>query len=101
MRTPTLFETAPRFDGAGYVPSVDQARLTGQLARVFDLMCDGRWRTLQEMAEATSDPQASLSAQLRHLRKQRFGGYAVEKRRRHPERGTWEYRLLIEPEEAA
>lgn len=93
MRTPLLFETAPRFSGPAYDPAVDQARLTKQLGRVFDVMCDGRWRILQEIAEATGDPHASISAQLRHLRKPRFGGYVVQKRRRAPLSGTWEYRV--------
>ena len=37
--------------------------------------------------------EGSISAQFRHLRKQRFGAYAVEKRRRQPAGGTWEYRV--------
>jgi hypothetical protein len=58
-------------------------------------MRDGQWRTLYEIAKATGDPETSTSAQLRHLRKPRFGGYVVEKRRRTATAGTWEYRLLI------
>lgn len=47
------------------------------------------------LAEWTEgDPAASVSAQLRHLRKPRFGGFVVEKRPRGDrERGLWEYRL--------
>lgn len=86
----------PRFDGAVYVPRVDDVRLTGQLRRVFDLMSDGRWRTLAEIEQATGDPAASVSAQLRHLRKSRFGAHRVEKRRRGAaEAGLWEYQLII------
>jgi hypothetical protein len=95
MSAPTLFDTAPRFNGPAYDPALDHQRLTRQLGRVFDLVQDGRWRTLQEIADATGDPHASISAQLRHLRKPRFGGYAVEKRRRSPYGGTWEYRLVL------
>ena len=40
------------------------------------------WLTLDELAKLTQYPPASISAQLRHLRKARFGGYAVAKRRR-------------------
>jgi hypothetical protein len=93
MRPPNLFDTAPRFDGATFDPALDQARLTKQLGRVFDVMQDGAWRTLDEIAGATGDPHASISAQLRHLRKRRFGGYAVDKRRRLPASGLYEYRL--------
>jgi hypothetical protein len=80
-----------RFDGADYVPSRDDVRLTGQLERVFNLIADGKWRTLRQIAEGTGDPEASVSAQLRHLRKPRFGSHTVN--RRHLERGLYEYQL--------
>jgi hypothetical protein len=67
-------------------------RLCGQIKRIYDLMSDGRWRSLAEIERATGDPQASISAQIRHLRKDRFGGHRVEKRRRG-ESGTWEYQV--------
>jgi hypothetical protein len=85
-----------RFAGDDYDPKHDDARLTGQIERVFELMKDGRWRTLGEIETATGDPQASISAQLRHLRKARFGGHDVEKRPRGDrDRGLYEYRLLV------
>lgn len=83
-----------RFNGPAYEPRYDLERLTGQIRRVYDLMNDGIWRTLDEIHRATGDPQASISAQLRHLRKVRFGGYIIEKRRRGEETaGLWEYQL--------
>lgn len=82
------------FDGPVYEPVHDHTRLTLQHARIRDLMLDGTWRTLQEIADATRDPVASVSAQLRHLRKPRFGSYQVEKRHRGPRgAGLWEYRV--------
>lgn len=53
------------------------------------------WVTLAELAAKTRFPPASISAQLRHLRKARYGGWAVEKRRREwvMEELVWEYRL--------
>lgn len=79
-----------------YEPEVDRPRLKGQLLRVFDAMSIGGWRTLRELSDETGDPEASVSAQLRHLRKERFGSYIVEKRRRGGEAsGTWEYRLSV------
>src|SRR5579864_1983797 len=53
------------------------------------------WLTLAELAGKTKFPPASISAQLRHLRKARYGGWAVEKRRREwiTEELVWEYRL--------
>ncbi len=92
--TRQLFDRA-HFNGDGYEPSRDDERLRGQIRRVYDLMVDGRWRTLDEIASRTGDPPASVSAQLRHLRKKRFGEFRVEKRRRGGESsGLWEYRLL-------
>src|SRR5271170_4233114 len=38
------------------------------------------WLTLDELAKLTHYPPASISAQLRHMRKPRFGAYEVVKR---------------------
>jgi hypothetical protein len=59
------------------------------------------WLTLVELSRLTQYGEASISAQLRHLRKPQYGGYVVEKRRREVaevlcsvEHGpVWEYRL--------
>lgn len=80
------------FNGADYVPARDNPRLTKQIERVYHTMLDGQWRTLDGIAVTTGDPPASVSAQLRHLRKRRFGGHTVE--RRHLGGGLYEYRLL-------
>lgn len=85
----------PRFDGPDYVKEFDQERLTGQVKRIYNLMIDGTWRTLKEIESTTADPQSSISAQLRHLRKKRFGNHIVNKRRRGAETsGLFEYQLL-------
>lgn len=81
----------PRFDGPHYVPERDDVRLTGQIERVFLLMRDRKWRTLEQIASETGDPHASISAQLRHLRKRRFGGYTV--RVNNLGGGLFEYQL--------
>lgn len=88
----------PRFDGADYVPERDDVRLSGQLLRIIDCMKSGQWRTLASIARITGDPEASISAQLRHLRKPRFGGHTVE--RRHLGRGLYEYRVVFNTQEA-
>jgi len=83
-----------RFNGPAYDKDFDQARLKGQILRIYTLMSDHQWRTLSEIEHLTGDPQASISAQLRHLRKDRFGGFIVERRRRgDPKHGLHEYRL--------
>jgi hypothetical protein len=66
-------------------------RLSTQLEDVKKLMLDGSWRTLDRIARATGHPHASISAQLRHLRKARFGSYQVS--RRHVGNGLYEYQV--------
>ena len=84
-----------RFDGPAYERRFDQERLTGQMARIWTVMADRAWRTLSEIETETGDPPASISAQLRHLRKARFGAHTVERRARGDRaNGLWEYRLL-------
>jgi hypothetical protein len=82
-----------RFNGPDYIPERDNARLTGQIHRVFECMSDGKWRTLREIANVTGDPEASISAQLRHLRKRRFGNHQVFKR--YIANGLYEYQLIV------
>ena len=80
-----------RFNGADYVPERDNDRLGAQLKRIFDIVIDGQWRTLQDISKLTGDPHASISAQLRHLRKPRFGSWNVE--RKYIGDGLYLYRL--------
>jgi|SRR5690348_7805261 len=62
------------------------------------------WLTLDELAKLTHYPPASISAQLRHMRKPRFGAYHVVKRCRKVNQsmraegfGTvWEYSVFQE-----
>ena len=70
-----------------------------------DVMLSARecetWLTLDELAKLTHYPPASISAQLRHLRKPQNGGFVVKKRPRisgvilpGEDFGTvWEYQL--------
>ena len=82
------------FDGATYEFQFDHSRLSGQVARVFAFMAFGYWHTLDEIAAATGDPCQSVSARLRDLRKPRFGGHTIDRRRRgDPKDGLFEYRL--------
>jgi len=86
-----------RFDGSDYNPARDDVRLTGQLLRVWNVMSGGTWKTLDQISRETGDPAASISAQLRHLRKQRFGGHAVEKE--YMGNGLYRYRVIVNKEE--
>lgn len=86
------------FGGVTYDPRLDEDRLTKQLGRVWDVMSRQHtdiWLTLAEISARTGDPQASVSARLRDLRKPKFGGYDVQRRRRGPAKnGLFEYRLI-------
>ena len=86
----------PHFDGITYSPEFDYTRLGAQLRRVFDVVRSGRWYTLSELSNLTGDrSEAAISARLRDLRKPKFGGFEVERRRRgDPKLGIWEYRLV-------
>jgi predicted transcriptional regulator len=85
-----------RFDGVDYIAERDNPRLTGQLKRIWEVMKSGEWKSLKEIAEITNDPEASISAQLRHLRKERFGKHNVE--RKNLGNGYYVYRLEINNE---
>lgn len=91
------------FDGAT-IDRTDIERLSGQMRRVFDVVKDGKWRTLAEIRTAallasndrifTGDSEAGISARLRDCRKARFGSFRVDRRRRgNPKSGLFEYRV--------
>ena len=68
----------------------------------------GAWMTLRELSKLTSYGEASISAQLRHLRRARYGGFLLQKRTRsgevvrHAEHFiVWEYRLSRKVERRA
>lgn len=71
----------------------DRKRLDGQALRVFELMKDGVWRTLAQIAAGAGCPEASASARLRDLRRPEFGGFIVE--REYIDHGLWKYKLII------
>ncbi len=83
------------FDGPTFDPAEDGPRLNRQLQLVRDLMADGRWRTLGEIAAAVGCPEASVSARLRDLRKEKFGGHQVDRERVPGQNGLWRYRLVL------
>lgn len=80
-----------KFNGSDYVPDRDDIRLRGQQLAIWELMRDGKFRTLRQISDATGAPEASISAQLRHLRKPRFGAFNVEKV--HLGEGLYQYRV--------
>src|SRR5262249_44545565 len=87
----TLAEAPVHFDGATYEPLLDEERLSSQLVRVYNFMRGGRWHTLRGISEAVNGTAATVSARLRDLRKERFGGHAILRQRR--DGGLFEYRM--------
>ncbi len=81
------------FNGSDYQPRRDNTRLMHQHKLVFDLMKDAKWRSLKDIEYLIKQPQASISAQLRHLRKSRFGGHTLNKR--YVNNGLYEYQLIV------
>lgn len=73
------------FDGKTYNAPRDYIRLRGQLLRTWQVMLDGRERTLSMIAGETSDrrldggrdSEAAVSARLRDFRKDKFGSHIV------------------------
>ena len=85
-----------RFDGPDYSKDLDKKRLSKQHVEIKEFMLkEKNWFTLKEISSNLNFPEASVSAQLRHLRKPRFGSYVVERRRTgNKSRGLFEYRVL-------
>lgn len=82
------------FDGATYDHARDGTRLADQTHAVFNIMKDGQFRTLAQLAQMTGAPEASVSARLRDLRKPRFGGHTVN--RQYVRKGLHQYQLVVE-----
>lgn len=82
-----------RYNGPEYEPDRDNERLDNQLMRVKTVMRDKSWRTLREISSITGDPESSISAQLRHLRKPKHGSHTVNRRSRKG--NLFEYQLVL------
>lgn len=102
MKQTDLFPNMPRrsdytghtFDGATFDKHRDGERLSKQLTAVRDYCLKREWIFLEDMARDLNYPPTSipaLSARLRDLRKERFGGYIVE--HEFVSKGLWRYRV--------
>jgi hypothetical protein len=86
------------FSGPGYTPALDDRRLTAQIEIIRAVMLRARannsWLSLREIEGITGYTTASISAQLRNLKK---SPYLLElhKQRRwgDPRLGLWEYQI--------
>jgi hypothetical protein len=75
----------------------DQGRAAAQRGRVWTVVVDGGWHTLAGIAARTGDPEASISARLRDLRRPEHGAHTVERRRVREGGGLFEYRVIVKP----
>lgn len=76
--------------GATYNRERDLSRLSAQMRRVYDVMRDGRRRTLRQLANDADCPEASASARFRDLRKLGF-----PMRDENMGGGTWHYWMAV------
>jgi len=83
----------PIYHGADIDMNRDATRLNGQILDIYNVVKDGKWYTLDELASITGHGQASISAQLRNLRKVQFGSHEIE--RLHLTNGLYQYRLKL------
>jgi hypothetical protein len=88
------FQDFDDYGGVTYDPDQDRERLGDQMCRVFDACLDGQWHTLRELSDKTGDPEASVSARLRDVRK-KWGKAAMESKRLTEGKGTWVYRVHV------
>ena len=82
-----------KFDGSDYTPEKDDERLDKQIDRVKKACRSGVPMTLAAIAKETGDPEASISAQLRHLRKEKHGSHSVDKI--HVSHGLYLYKVTL------
>ena len=68
-----------KFSGSDYDQERDSERLSTQMERVRIALSPGHWLTVRQIADRIGDPENSIQAQLRNLRKKCNGGYIVEK----------------------
>jgi hypothetical protein len=88
-----------QFDGDDYTHDRDYIRLSTQLDRVYRVVSDGKWYTLSEIASKTNSPEASVSAQLRNLRKAKFKeqyGDDYDIVREHVSGGLYRYQMRFQ-----
>lgn len=79
------------FGGETFSEKSDGSRLRAQLAKVKAIVADGAWYSLADLSLLAEAPEASVSARLRDLRKLKFGGHTINRRRISG--GLHEYRM--------
>ena len=98
MNTPfinKILNSHPEFDGVDYESPRDKGRLMTQKKSILDYMINHaeKWVTLRQISKACQAPEASVSAQLRNFRKEKFGSHTVH--RKHVKNGLFAYQLEL------
>ena len=92
MFTTTNHDGRVKISGCDFNEQRDGERLRGQLKDIYAVMRDGVWRSVPQISGITGHPQASVSAQLRNLRKAPLN-YTVE--REYVGDGLYRYRVVL------
>lgn len=89
-----------KIDGFAYEPDLDEERLRTQMRQVFSILKSTYdWLTVEQISNIMGErfdvqaPEASVSAQIRNLRKRANGGYLIRGRYRKGAR-IYEYKLI-------
>ena len=72
----------------------ENKKMSAAMLRVFSLMKDGQWRTLENLMNVIGSPTQSIAIYLRAFREKRYGGHIVNKRKVGKGR-IFEYQLII------
>jgi hypothetical protein len=80
-------------DGQSYSRERDLERLDSAMGRIFRLLGDGRWHTVEEMTDAGRCSPTGATARYRDLSKPKFGGFKTESKNFGG--GLWKYRRVI------
>lgn len=85
----------PDFYGAGITTQEDVKRVKGGLKKIYLFVRDGKWHTLRRISAETGVPEASVSAGLRSLRREKYGAHTIQ--REHIGSGLHVYRFVPNP----
>lgn len=81
------------FSGSHYNKEIDEARLERQIDRVLRVLQQNGWLTVTDIANKTGDPENSIQAQIRNLRKAKNGGFIIDATRA-TKTGLFKYKLV-------
>ena len=84
----------PEFKGIGSENGEDRERLTGQFEGVWEIMRDGEYHTIKEVAEKTGEPAQSVGRQIRYIRSKPRGSHVLE--REYRGHGIYAFRVDFE-----